>query len=155
LIRRPLALALLLAPWLALPSCVAALELDGFEDAVVALCKCDSVVPQLGGRCVEVLAARLDSASPGTREAWLDTYAEICHGECAEAFTCYQAAGTCSNVSCSEPEECCGFDAETRCVPGPDGARICGSCRHDGAPCQNQDDCCFGGSCNGTTCEGG
>jgi hypothetical protein len=143
-LARPLVIAALASPLATLPSCVAALELDGYGDAIDALCKCDSVVPQFEGRCVEVLGARLDAASPGTREGWLASYVERCHGECANAFGCYQSPGTCSVVSCTTAEECCEWDPDTRCFEG-----VCGRCRAAGAGCSEDADCCSG-TCTGT-----
>jgi hypothetical protein len=93
--------------WLA--SCVDALGLGDYQDAIAELCKCDVEVPQYADKCVEVLGGRLDSVSEPLRGKWLAYYAEHCAGSCEHAFACYQQPGTCSTVSCQEDRECCGW----------------------------------------------
>lgn len=133
---------------LGVPCCVAALDLDDFDDAVAALCKCDDDVPQLGGQCVEVLKNRLANVSEGSREKWLAYYAENCHGECMNAFACFQNVGTCAAVSCTEHAECCGYTAggTTRCIEA-----LCEQCRGEGTACTDASECCDAGA----TCEDG
>jgi hypothetical protein len=94
-----------------LGGCVGILDLDGYEDAVVELCKCNnaSQIPAaLQGSCVEVLSSRLDSATESTRQRWLEYYAGNCAGSCENAYACYSQEGTCSKLSCTDGDECCG-----------------------------------------------
>ena len=105
--RRALTVAVTPLLWSA--GCVDALGLTDYQDAVAKLCKCDVEVPQLDGRCSEVLGERLDSVSEPLRGDWLDYFAEHCADSCENAFACYQQPGTCSTVSCQEDRECCGF----------------------------------------------
>jgi len=110
-------------------SCVDALDLHNYESAVEALCKCDSVVPQFDGKCVETLGDRLNNVSELRREQWLANYADHCAGSCDNAYLCFQQVGTCSAVSCSTDNECCGYS--------DGGAVHCagnGTCEDCGAP---------------------
>lgn len=108
------------------PACAKVLDLDDFQDAIAALCKCNLNVPQFGGSCEEVLTKRLDTVSPQARQAWLEYYAETCEGSCARAFDCYQQAATCSSNSCNEPAECCEFvDGVVGCEENDFGERVC------------------------------
>lgn len=117
--RRALAIALTPSALLA-PGCVGVLDLDGYSEAVQELCKCDMDVPRFGGACVDVLTTRLDSVSEETRAEWLAYFGEHCGGRCDDAFACYQQSATCSEISCTEDRECCGFDAGAFCDL-PDG----------------------------------
>ncbi len=133
------------------PCCVSALELEDYDDAIEALCKCDADVPQLDGKCAEVLKSRLATVSEQSRAEWLAFYAETCHGECQNAYTCFQNVGTCASRSCSEHAECCGYTADgaLRCIEGQ-----CETCAPDGATCTDDERCCSG-ACNDQQCSAG
>jgi hypothetical protein len=103
------AAAALTLPTLLAPSCADVLQLNDYESAIEALCKCDAVVPQFDGNCVETLGDRLNNASEVRREQWLAHYADNCAGSCDNAYLCFQQVGTCSVVSCTEDNECCGY----------------------------------------------
>ncbi len=124
--RRVLARALLPSALVA-PGCVGVLDLDGYSEAISELCKCDMDVPQFGGACVDVLTIRLDSVSEQTRAEWLAYFGEHCAGRCDRAFDCYQQSATCSEISCTEDEECCGA-AEGAFCDLPEGGTT-GECK--------------------------
>lgn len=113
----PLALVSLM---LASPlGCVAALDLDDYRGAVASLCVCDQIVPQFGGRCVEILEGRLASVTPERRADFLALYADRCADSCDEAESCYQHEALCTpeGRECSEDRECCGFPSGVVCDP--------------------------------------
>jgi hypothetical protein len=89
--------------------CAAVLDLDGYQDAVDKLCRCDEQLSFLP-RCREVLSGRLGNASPATRAAWLDFFAGHCAGGCERAYECFAQRPTCSDrdMSCAATAECCG-----------------------------------------------
>jgi hypothetical protein len=88
--------------------CVAVLGLDGYEDAVDRLCRCDDQLGFLSG-CRELLSARLGNASSATRSAWLEYFAGHCAAGCQNAYECFSVRPTCADrdMSCSQTEECC------------------------------------------------
>ena len=140
------------APWLliGLPCCVSVLALDDYDDAIVALCRCDADVPQFDGECVDVLKTRLDSVSEPTRKEWLTFYADQCAGGCTNAQTCFQNVGTCAQRSCTEHRECCDYSEEggTRCIDAE-----CAACRPLEAECTEDADCCDPTArCTGNVC---
>ena len=88
--------------------CVAVLSLDGYEDAVDRLCRCDDQLGFVSG-CRELLSARLGNASSATRSAWLEYFAGHCAAGCQNAYQCFSHRPTCADrdMSCSRTEECC------------------------------------------------
>jgi hypothetical protein len=133
------------------PCCVSVLDLDSYDDAITALCKCDMDVPQFDGACVDVLKNRLDGVSEPSRQKWLTFYAEQCQGKCTNAFSCFQNVGTCAQRSCTEDRECCDYSEDTgmRCIDDE-----CAMCRPLGAECSSEAQCCdqdalcLGGVCD-------
>lgn len=120
--KRAALLALAIIPC-AVPACVTALGVDGYQDAIVELCKCNVALDFLGDRCLNTLQMRITNASPEVRSAWLTFYdTHDCNavgsGQCLEAYACYAQAGTCSLTYCEEDQECCGYnnaDSPTQC----------------------------------------
>lgn len=144
------AAVLLFVSW---PCCVSVLDLDDYNDAIEALCKCDEDVPQFDGACVETLKGRLDGVSEGARGEWLAFYANTCDGACTAAFACFQHVGTCAQRSCSSDRECCGWEESSgkRCIEGS-----CDDCRTVGAECDDVGDCCaLDATCDNGVCEVG
>lgn len=94
---------------LGVAGCVAILDLDGYEDAVDRLCRCDDQLSFLSSRCREVLSTRLGNASAATRSAWLDYFAGHCAAGCQNAYECFSHRPTCADrdMSCGQTEECC------------------------------------------------
>jgi len=104
------------------------LDLDGYQDAVDQLCRCDQ---QLGflPACSDVLVARLAEASPAIRSKWLDYYAGHCASGCEHAYACFSQTPTCTarGLSCRNPLECCSQENDAgagECLGLP-GERAC------------------------------
>lgn len=110
---------------LMLAGCVDVLGLDEYESAAEVLCVCDQDVPQFEGRCIEVLAERLASASPERREDFLALFAESCADSCDRAAACYQHDVLCSaeGEACKEDRECCGPGDLPLCDPSTQRCR--------------------------------
>lgn len=139
-------------PLLLAMGCSSLLGLDEREDAIFALCQCGGL-PMLDD-CQQVLSQRLSFAAPETRAAWLTFFDANCRESCAEAYSCYAQPGTCSQLSCANHDECCGFsevEPEGAYCDSDGATASCKSCSNNS--CQQDDDCCsvvmgLGGMCD-------
>lgn len=110
---------------LATLSCSGLLGIDDEQaDVAHALCVCPDAIQSFGGEsCEDYVTARLESATPSTRSAWMKSFDEHCKSGCSGCWdavfyqrpTCTDPADDCVNADCAD---CCNSTAS--------GAQQCG-----------------------------
>ncbi len=117
--RRALASAVML---FGMASCVSALGIDEErESAVTALCQCASGAPQKAFEefddCTRTVNSDLDSASAGTRAAWLNNFSK---NNCHECKTPANYVMDCLRIepTCKQLIESCTLVGGLPCCPG-------------------------------------